>query len=106
VLGHLGLLATDRRTAELAWSLGAAYGVEAADAVHLASAVVAGTDAGRQGTTRIAVEFGISVHAAPYVAATRASRSHLVSCDVRDLVSKGLAVLPAAAVGRQIAEGH
>lgn len=42
----------------------------------------------------IADEHGISVYDAAYVAAARASGSELVSCDVRDLVSRGLARLP------------
>ncbi|MHB8451365.1 MAG: PIN domain-containing protein [Mycobacteriales bacterium] len=42
----------------------------------------------------IAEEHGISVYDAAYVAAARASSGQLVSCDVRDLVSRGLARLP------------
>ncbi len=42
----------------------------------------------------IAEEQGISVYDAAYVAAARASDGHLVSCDVSDLVSRGLALLP------------
>lgn len=42
----------------------------------------------------IAEEHGISVYDAAYVAAARGSGGHLVSCDVRDLVSRGLACLP------------
>lgn len=45
----------------------------------------------------VADEHGISVYDAAYVAAARASRSRLVSCDERDLVSRGLARLPGAA---------
>lgn len=45
----------------------------------------------------IAEEHGISVYDAAYVAAARHSRARLVSCDVRDLVSCGLALLPADA---------
>lgn len=44
LLGRLDLLPTDRSTAELATALGAAYGLRAADAVHLATAVGAGAD--------------------------------------------------------------
>lgn len=44
LLGRLDLLATDEATAELATALGAAYGLGAADAVHLATAVGAGAD--------------------------------------------------------------
>lgn len=47
----------------------------------------------------IAEEHGISVYDAAYVAAARESGRRLVSCDQRDLVSKGLAVFPADASG-------
>ncbi|TFV64573.1 PIN domain-containing protein [Geodermatophilus sp. DF01-2] len=46
----------------------------------------------------VADEHGISVYDAAYVAAARASGSELVSCDVRDLVSRGLARLPGDAL--------
>lgn len=42
LLGRLDLRPTDEATAELATALGAAYGLRAADAVHLATAVGAG----------------------------------------------------------------
>lgn len=42
----------------------------------------------------IAQEHGISIYDAAYVAAARAAGGQLVSCDVRDLVSRGLALLP------------
>lgn len=42
LLGRLDLLPADESTAELATALGAAYGLRAADAVHLATAVGAG----------------------------------------------------------------
>ncbi len=45
----------------------------------------------------LADEHAISVYDAAYVAAARESGRSLVSCDVRDLVSKGLAELPDAA---------
>ncbi|MGO8863650.1 MAG: PIN domain-containing protein [Acidimicrobiales bacterium] len=48
----------------------------------------------------IADENGISVYDAAYVAAARALHSQLVSCDVRDLVSRGLALLPGDTVTR------
>lgn len=44
LLGRLDLLPVDEATAELATSLGAAYRLRAADAVHLATAVKAGAD--------------------------------------------------------------
>lgn len=45
----------------------------------------------------VADEHGISVYDAAYVAAARAVAGELVSCDVRDLVSRRLARLPGAA---------
>ena len=44
ILGRIDLLAVDRSTAELATALGAIYGLRAADAIHLATAVLAGAD--------------------------------------------------------------
>lgn len=44
MLGHLDLRPTDAVTASLAAALGASYGLRAADAVHLATAVAAGAD--------------------------------------------------------------
>ena len=44
LLGRLDLLPTDEATAELATAFGAAYGLRAVDAVHLATAVGAGAD--------------------------------------------------------------
>ena len=44
--------------------------------------------------TAVADEHGISVYDAAYVVAARLSGGELVSCDLRDLVSQGLARLP------------
>lgn len=44
LLGRLDLLPVDRATAELATALAASYGLRAADAVHLATAVAGGAD--------------------------------------------------------------
>ena len=44
LLGRLDLLPTDGATAQLATALSAVYGLRAADAVHLATAVSAGAD--------------------------------------------------------------
>jgi len=44
LLGRLELWPADKATAELATSLGASYGLRAADAIHLATAVAAGAD--------------------------------------------------------------
>ncbi len=46
----------------------------------------------------LADQHGISVYDASYAAAAALRGRRLVSCDVRDLVSKGLAVLPKDAV--------
>jgi predicted nucleic acid-binding protein len=51
--------------------------------------------------TTIAEEHGISAYGAAYVAAARASNAQLVSCDLRDLVSQGLARLPSDALSSQ-----
>lgn len=61
-------------------------GLVRADASLLADAAV------------IAEEHGLSAHDAAYVAAARQVGAELVSCDVRDLVPRGLAVLPGDAV--------
>ena len=47
---------------------------------------------------RIAAEHELTVYDAAYVAAARQNSWQLVSVDMRDLVSKGLAVTPDAAV--------
>ena len=44
ILGHLQLLPVDEATGRLAVALGAAYGLRALDAIHLATAVGAGAD--------------------------------------------------------------
>ena len=44
ILGRIDLLPVDRATAELAAALGSSYGMRAADATHLATAVLAGAD--------------------------------------------------------------
>lgn len=44
LLGRLDLRPTDAATAHLATALGASYGLRAADAVHLATAVAAGAE--------------------------------------------------------------
>lgn len=46
----------------------------------------------------IALEHGISAYDGAYVAAARLTGAQLVSCDIRDLVSRGLAVTPADAL--------
>lgn len=49
-------------------------------------------------TVEIAAEHGISAYGAAYVAASRRTGWQLVSLDFRDLVHKGLAIAPDAAV--------
>lgn len=61
-------------------------GVAQADSALLATAVL------------VAEEHDISVYDAAYVAAARALNGRLVSCDVRGLVSRGLARLPGDAL--------
>jgi predicted nucleic acid-binding protein len=46
----------------------------------------------------IAVEYGLSSYDAAYVAVARCYEWQLVSTDIRDLVSRGLAITPDAAV--------
>ena len=51
-----------------------------------------------EATAEIAVEQGLTAYDAAYVAAARRFDWQLVSTDLRDLVSKGLAITPDAAV--------
>jgi predicted nucleic acid-binding protein len=48
----------------------------------------------------LALTHGLSAYDAAYVAAAAAAGARLVSCDVRDLVSRGLAELPSDAVAQ------
>jgi predicted nucleic acid-binding protein len=48
-------------------------------------------------TLELATEYGLSAYDAAYVAVARRTGWRLVSIDIRDLVSKGLAVTPDAA---------
>ena len=50
----------------------------------------------------VADEQGMSVYDAAYVVAARASGGELVSCDLRGLVSRGLARLPRSASTAQL----
>lgn len=59
--------------------------------------VVASTDTLLTKATEIAERHTISVYDAAYAAAADEGGHRLVSCDERDLVSKGLGVLPASA---------
>ncbi len=49
----------------------------------------------------VATDHGISIYDAAYVAAAEKLEARLVSCDVRDLVSRGLAVTPRVATGHE-----
>ena len=49
-------------------------------------------------TIELSVDYGLSGYDAAYVAAARRSNWTLVSTDIRDLVSRGLAITPDAAV--------
>lgn len=59
--------------------------------------VVASTGSLLSDAAALAESHGISVYDAAYVAAAETSGLGLISCDERDLVSKGLASLPADA---------
>jgi predicted nucleic acid-binding protein len=51
-----------------------------------------------EAAAQLALTHGISAYDAAYVAAAAAIRAQLVSCDVQDLVARGLARLPADAL--------
>lgn len=51
--------------------------------------------------SELADQSGISVYDAAYVIAARSGGRTLVSCDVRDLISRKLAVLPSAFAGEE-----
>ncbi|HYH52612.1 MAG TPA: type II toxin-antitoxin system VapC family toxin [Solirubrobacterales bacterium] len=59
--------------------------------------VLPSTDTLLTKATEIAEHHTISVYDAAYAAAAKEAGHRLVSCDARDLVSKGLAALPASA---------
>ena len=61
-------------------------------------AVISGSEELLGAAVGIAERYRISVYDASYAAAARAVGAQLVSCDVRDLVSNGLAILPADAL--------
>lgn len=78
--------AADRRSRRRVTAIAEDGGLVRADPALLSSAA------------RVAAEHGISVYDAAYVAGADRAGGVLVSCDVRDLVSKGLARLPGDAV--------
>jgi len=51
-----------------------------------------------ESASTLAHEHGLSAYDAAYVAGAARARTQLVSCDLRDLVSRGLAVTPLQAV--------
>ena len=53
-----------------------------------------------EAAAELALTHGLSAYDAAYVAAAAAAGARLVSCDVRDLVSRGLAELPGDAVAQ------
>lgn len=97
--------ALDLTLYEVSNSLGARDGraAEAVDVCRLIAGrcghAIVGTDPMlMRSALSIAIEHGISAYDAAYVAAARREDWTLVSLDVKDLVSKGLAVTPDAAV--------
>ncbi len=70
--------------------------LEAIDRISGDGGVIASTTGLLSRAAQMAEEHTISVHDAAYVAAADRIGGALVSCDVRDLVSKGLASSPSA----------
>lgn len=68
--------------------------LEAIDRISTDGGVLPSTTALLTNAASIAEEHVISVYDAAYVAAARQTGNTLVSCDVRDLISKGLATSP------------
>jgi predicted nucleic acid-binding protein len=90
---------------EVANSLGARDGraEEAVDMCRLITgrcghAIIAPGPMLMRAAISIAAEYGIAAYDASYVAAARREGWALVSLDIKDLVSKGLAITPDAAV--------
>lgn len=69
--------------------------LEAVDRISEDGGVVTSTRALLTRAAQLAEEHAISVYDAAYVAAASQSGGRLVSCDIRDLISKGLASRPA-----------
>jgi len=70
--------------------------LEAIERIAEDGGVMVSTSALLTRAAEIAEEHSISVYDAAYVAASRQGDRVLISCDVRDLISKGLAVAPGA----------
>ena len=75
--------------------------LDAIDRISSDGGVVLSTSALLTRAAQLAEEHTISVYDAAYVAAARQVGSTLISCDVRDLISKGLASSPADGPRRQ-----
>jgi predicted nucleic acid-binding protein len=71
--------------------------LEAIERIAGDGGVLASTGALLTRAAALAEEHSISVYDAAYVAASRQGERVLVSCDIRDLLSKGLAVTPGEA---------
>jgi predicted nucleic acid-binding protein len=71
--------------------------LSAVDRIADDGGLVVSTNSLVRDAAELAVQHGISVHDASYVAAAAMGGRRLVSCDMRDLVSNGLAVLPTEA---------
>lgn len=80
--------AAGRRLRALIWEIDDAVGLHRVDGVLIERAV------------QIASAKGITAYDAAYVAAAERVGLQLVSCDARDLVSKGLAVTPSEMLER------
>jgi predicted nucleic acid-binding protein len=73
--------------------------LEAIDRISGDGGIVSSTTSLLSHAAKLADEHTISVYDAAYVAAADQSGGTLVSCDIRDLVDKGLANSPATAYG-------
>ncbi len=71
--------------------------LEAIDRISSDGGVLISTSALMSSAAQIAEEHAISVYDAAYVAAASQAGHTLVSCDIRDLIGKGLATSPADA---------
>jgi len=74
--------------------------LSAVDRIAEDGGVLASTSVLLMGAAELAEEHSISVYDAAYVAAANQVGAALVSCDVRDLVGKGLAREPAGMLGK------
>jgi predicted nucleic acid-binding protein len=68
--------------------------LSAVDRIAGDGGLVISTDSLVRDAAELAARHGITVYDASYVAGAAMGGRRLVSCDIRDLVSKGLAVLP------------